>query len=300
MAGPFPKAIRKVGIFPLSFGFQGEKYIATFRERFAGWKVNYVMPEPATPEFRYMAATDEERARIFNSLLADESVDFLFALRGGFGAARTLPFIDWNMLLRRNIPVAGYSDMTAFIAAALSKGFKNGICGVMAESTFGTPNVSRRRLSQAVKAMRNCIEGKVISVPFNGKYTTLRTGCVKAPIMAGNLAVLEALIGTAWMPDLTGHVLVLEGIAQNAVDVDRALTHFRDCGILKSLAGLVFGTFSSCKDPEFLPELFREYSSCQSGPSFYGLPFGHEFPAAAIRIGVETEISVGEGGKVLF
>ena len=91
----------------LCFGFQAKKFQDAMLQRLDAWGVPYVMPKPRLPEFRYMAAPDEERARIFNDLLADESIDFLFALRGGFGAARTLKYIDWDLLLKRNIRLTG-------------------------------------------------------------------------------------------------------------------------------------------------------------------------------------------------
>ena len=118
-----------------------------------------------------------------------------------------------------------------------------------------------------------------------------------APITGGNLMVMDALVGTPWMPDLSGTILVLEGIKQNAVEIDRMLTQFRDCGILKTLAGLVFGTFSGCPDKQYLPELFREYSAEVPGPSFFGLPFGHDFPSAAFREGQPTTLEVTADGR---
>ncbi|MBQ7176598.1 MAG: LD-carboxypeptidase [Victivallales bacterium] len=299
MLNPFPASIRKVGIFPLSFGFQKQEYIDTLKQKFAELNVNYEMPEPQTPELRYMAADDEERARIFNSLLADETVDFLFAMRGGFGAARALPYIDWDLLLKRNIPVAGYSDMSAFLAGALSKGFKNGISGIMAECTFGC-KASEQQIEQSYASMRKCIEGKVLSVPYQGDYTTITQGQVTAPLMAGNLGVLQALIGTPWMPDLSGYVLILEDLSKPAVEIERAFNHFYQAGIFGVLSGIVFGSFSGCNDMACLSELFREYASYVKGPSFSGLPFGHIFPCAAIRLGVETTISVAPEGKVAF
>ena len=297
MKGPFPKNIRKVGIFPLCFGFQAKKFQDAMLERLDAWGVPYVMPKPRLPEFRYMAAPDEERARIFNDLLADESIDFLFALRGGFGAARTLKYIDWDLLLKRNIPVAGFSDMTAFLLAAYGKGFRNGICGVMAEATFGVVEPTPRHLAQAIRTMRQVVEGAPLATPCHGRRHALTPGKVTAPVTGGNLMVMDALIGTPWMPDLSGTILVLEGIKQNAVEIDRMLTQFRDCGILKSLAGIVFGTFSGCPDKHYLPELFREYSAEVPGPSFSGLPFGHDFPSAAFREGQMVTLEVTADGQ---
>ncbi len=300
MYSPFPQSIGKIGIFPLSFGRQEKLFYDNTLKRLEDWKVNYVMPEPVGGPLRYMAASDEERGGIFNSLLEDESIDFLLAMRGGFGAARALPYINWDLLLERNIPVAGFSDMTAFLIGALSRGYKNGICGVMAESTFGVKCSSKRKMTQAVNAARRCLEGCVVSVPYKNRYHALVTGKASGPVVPGNLTVMSSLIGTPWMPDMSGCILVLEGIANSAVNVDRMLCQFKSCGILGELAGIVFGQFTACPDDKYLPEIFREYSSFVRGPSFYGLRFGHVFPSAAIRVGQTATLEVDGDNHISF
>jgi len=300
MSKLFPESIKRVGLFPFSLGNQGEHFFSTALKRLDDWGVDYVCPEPRSPEYRYLAAPDEERARIFNTLLADESIGLLFAIRGGFGAARVLPLIDWELLLERNIPVVGFSDMSAFLLGAYGKGFKSGISGYMAESSFGDPRSTARQLAQGIKALRGAVEGKVISVPCKKRYTALKPGKVSAPVVPTNLMLLTSLMGTPWLPSLQGKILVIEGIGQDAISIDRALTQLVSAGILPELAGLVFGSFSNCDKKEYLPEIFREYSGIVDGPCFCGLQFGHEFPSTAIRVGSIAILSVAENGEVVF
>ena len=296
----FPDHIRKIGLFPLSLGTQGEEYLPTALKRLSDWGVEYVCPEPQGPQLRYMAASDQERARIFNTLLANEEIDLLFAIRGGFGAARALPYIDWDLLLKRNIPVVGYSDMTAFLLAAWKKGFTNAISGVMAESSFGDPKSTAEKLEQGASALHRCVAGETIATPFPPDFTGLRTGSVTAPVVPANQMLLASLIGTPWQPDLTGVILVLEGINEDAITVDRYLTQLKGTGMLEKLAGLVFGTFTNCAQEQYLPEIFREYAALVPGPSCYGMPFGHEFPASAIHVGHQATLTVTDGKNVEF
>ncbi|MCQ2396640.1 MAG: hypothetical protein MJ106_02960, partial [Lentisphaeria bacterium] len=66
-------------------------------------------------------------------------------------------------------------------------------------------------------------------------------------------------------------------------------------GFLEWAAGLVFGTFNTSEDEHYHPEIFRGFAEGVNGPSFYGLPFGHNTPSVAIRVGAEVTLSVENG-----
>jgi len=300
MSRLFPDNIRKVGLFPLSLGTQNPVYIPTVEKRLAAWKVDYVLSLPEGGEYRFLAGTDKARADSFNRLLADESIDLLFAIRGGVGAVRTLPYIDWELLLRRNIPVVGYSDMTAFLLGALKQGFRNGYSGKMAESSFGAPGTSKRMLGVCANTLCRCLEGTNISTPFKPHPKVLQAGKVKAPVVPVNLMLLISLIGTPWLPDLSGTILVVESIGQDAMQIERNLTQLQQSGILESLKGIVFATFTNCNYGKYLPEIFRDYAACVKGPAFYGFPFGHEEPASVIKVGATATLEVTRDGAVRF
>ena len=85
MSKLFPENIRKAGLFPLSLGDQGRDYFATALKRLDYMGVNFVVSFPEGGEYRFFAWRDRERAENFNRLLADDSIDLLFAIRGGVG-----------------------------------------------------------------------------------------------------------------------------------------------------------------------------------------------------------------------
>src|ERR1044072_6381516 len=46
----------------------------------------------------YLAGTDRQRAEDINALYADEAVRAVFAIHGGWGSARLLPYLDWKLI----------------------------------------------------------------------------------------------------------------------------------------------------------------------------------------------------------
>ena len=299
MSKLFPENIRKVGLFPLSMGDQGKDYFRTALRRLDEMGVRYVVSLPEGGEYRFLAGTDRARAASFNRLLADDSVDLLFAIRGGVGAARTLEFIDWELLFKRNIPVVGFSDMTGFLLPAWGKGFQNGIVGKMAESTFGG-DLTQEEIDRCARALHDCVAGKVVSPADNAPLQGVKPGSATAPVVPCCLLLLMSLIGTPWMPDLTGVILVIESIGTDVYQLERDLIQLEQCGILGSLGGLVFGTFSACGSPEYLPEIFRDYAAKVPGPVCSGLKFGHQEPGAVIRMGGRATLTVSGSGAVSF
>jgi muramoyltetrapeptide carboxypeptidase LdcA involved in peptidoglycan recycling len=80
--------------------------------------------------------------------------------------------------------------------------------------------------------------------------TVLRTGQATGPIFAACLRVLVGLVGTPLFPDLKGHILALEDIDERPYRIDRDLNQLFLSGALIGIVGIVFGSFSTCTDPD--------------------------------------------------
>ncbi len=78
----------------------------------------------------YMAGTDAQRASDLNEALSRKDIAGIFCLRGGFGAMRLLPLLDFNMIRQNPKPLIGYSDITALHTSI------NKLCGFV---TFHGP-----------------------------------------------------------------------------------------------------------------------------------------------------------------
>jgi muramoyltetrapeptide carboxypeptidase len=61
------------------------------------------------------------------------------------------------------------------------------------------------------------------------------------PSAAFNLAILTALTGTPWCPDLADHVLILEDVSEPLYRIDRMLFTIANATQLKGIAGLRLG-----------------------------------------------------------
>ena len=63
-------------------------------------------------------------------------------------------------------------------------------------------------------------------------------GRATGPLVVANLTVATHLLGTRFVPDLQGAILVLEDVGEAPYRIDRMLTQWRLSGILQQLAGM--------------------------------------------------------------
>ncbi|MEZ4551896.1 MAG: LD-carboxypeptidase [Desulfobacterales bacterium] len=85
------------------------------------------IPEGITGRYRYLAGTDQQRADVLNSLFADPGIKGIIAARGGFGAMRLLPLLDWDAIAGNPKLFMGFSDPTALISSPVCRA---GICAL--------------------------------------------------------------------------------------------------------------------------------------------------------------------------
>ena len=59
----------------------------------------------------FLAGTDRERLDDLHLFFSDKEIKGMFCVRGGYGAARLLPFIDFDLIAKNKKIFAGYSDI---------------------------------------------------------------------------------------------------------------------------------------------------------------------------------------------
>src|SRR3546814_3879230 len=99
-----------------------------------------LVPKPAPhllARYGYLAGKDDARAADINAMYADDSVRAVFAVRGGWGCARILPYLDYDLIRANPKLLIGFSDITALhMAFAARAGFAT-IHGPNAASSWG-------------------------------------------------------------------------------------------------------------------------------------------------------------------
>ncbi len=158
----------------------------------------------------YLAGSDEDRAADVNRQFEDSSVAGIVAVRGGWGCARILPLLDYQLIGRNPKILVGYSDVTALLLGIHSKtGLVtfHGPVGLGPWNSFTVDHFTR--------------------ILFEGQAAELSN----PKLLGGNLTVLSAIVGSSYLPDWNDAILFLEDTQENIYRVDRMLTQLAFAGI---------------------------------------------------------------------
>jgi muramoyltetrapeptide carboxypeptidase len=122
----------------------------------------------------------------------------------------------------------------------------------------------------------------------------------EGPLVVTNLTIATSLIGTPWLPDLRGSILVLEDTGEAPYRIDRQLSQWRATGLLDQLAGIGIGRFSWAED-DVLPgdfsmeEILLERLRPLGIPMVQQLPIGHGRPNMPLPIGRRAKLDGSSG-----
>lgn len=231
----------------------------------------------------YLAGSDEERAEDLNELLSDPQVDAVLCARGGYGTCRLLDLVDYDALRLDPKPLVGYSDITALqLAIAVRAGVVT-FSGIMATNRHDLGGAELDPFSEASlwQAIGDTPFPRVFAhaddvPPWEGQ----RVGRVTGPVYPVCLSLITSLLGTPYLPDLHGAILVIEDIGEDLYRIDRMLTQLRLAGILENLTALLVGVFNGKGDEEDaqmsvkVPALARAFTPPHV-PVASGIAYGH-------------------------
>lgn len=224
----------------------------------------------------YLAGDDDSR---WEDLHPPKPVPLMACARGGWGASRLLERgIQW-----KSGWLLGFSDVTALLWARLAAGIDGGIHGPLLTTLAAEPEWSQSRL-------RGLLFGEDIPA-LEGEIW--QGGLAVGQLVVANLTVASHLIGSKYIPDLSGAILILEDVGEAPYRIDRMLTQWRLAGLLQQIAGLGFGSFKDCQPSNHveaghtfqLEEVLKERSSDLPIPVLGHLPVGHLCGNAALPLG---------------
>ncbi len=242
----------------------------------------------------FLAGPDGIRIEEFNSALRHPEARALVCVRGGYGALRLLPYIDYEAVRRHPKLVVGYSDITALQLALYAKAGLPSLSGPMVAVEWDAPDEKSEALFWALA--RDGYTGPLAG-PSGETLEGVRSGQAEGVLLGGNLSLITRLIGTPYLPDLTGAILFLEEVGEEPYRVDGLLAQLKLSGILEKLGGLVLGGFTEWEpvhDRPFLPleEVLDHYLRDLDVPVARGLLYGH-FPVKnTLPIGVRAGLRV--------
>jgi muramoyltetrapeptide carboxypeptidase len=297
---PRVKAGDKVGLVsPATAAFETQAtriWIAALESM--GFEV--VLGEHYYERHGYFAGDDRARAADINTFFSDPTINMIFA-RGGWGAPRLLPLLDYDMIRDNPKVLLGYSDATALITAVHAKTGLVTFHGPSPLNNFSAQhfrrvvmNGERYTLSNPAFVTSNTL------VQTENLTQTIHSGKVTGPILGGNLSLLTAITGSGYLPDFEGAVLFIEDVDEAVYRVDRMMTELSLSGVLQKISGFVFGRCTECGPGNgfgslTMEEMIAEHIQPLGIPAFSGSMIGHIDEQFTLPLGIDVELDADAG-----
>ncbi|MCD0488951.1 LD-carboxypeptidase [Pedobacter sp. MC2016-14] len=254
-------------------------------------------------DFTY-GGRDEERMADFQLMLDDPEIKAIMCARGGYGLVRTIDGLNFKTFVKHPKWIIGFSDVTV-LHCHINRNF--GIASLhskMCNSFPGDWTKADPVQIATILSIRQALAGEDFkyTAPANALN---RLGRAEAPLIGGNLSIIETLAGTVSDLDTKNKILFIEDTGEYLYSIDRMLWNLKRTGKLSKLAGLIIGGFKVKQDDpneefgksvaEIILEKVKEYDY----PVCFDFPVGHQRNNIAIKCGVRHILMVENTGSTL-
>lgn len=246
---------------------------------------------------RFAGDDDTRLAAIHRA--AASGADVALITRGGYGLTRLLPRIEYKKVAKAvagGTKFVGLSDFTAFQNALLAKTGATTWAGPALGEDFGVEG-------EPDDIMQACFDdllsgqGEGTGWRLPAKEAAERPFETSGVLWGGNLAVVAALTGTPWMPQVQGGILFLEDVHEHPYRIERMLTQLLYAGLLQRQKAILLGQFTNYTpvphDKGYRLQTVVDWLRRQvKAPVFTGLPFGHVATKVALPVGAKLHLAI--------
>ncbi|UZK68192.1 LD-carboxypeptidase [Sphingomonas sp. S1-29] len=228
----------------------------------------------------HFAGNDALRAETFLKYANDPGFAAIWFARGGYGSNRILDVVMPGLgAAARAKTYMGYSDMGFVLGALYARGIGKPVHGPMA--------------TEATERNKGAPAGRALAWLVEQNRAALEPGLHGRPAAAFNMAILTAMLGTPWMPDLTDHVLILEEVGEAVYRIDRMMWQIADATQLRGIAGIRLGSVTAIPEgageAEFgdtLERIMLRWCRSMNVPYLGRAAVGHDATNTVVPFGV--------------
>ena len=248
------------------------------------------------------AGPPELRAGDLNNMFADPNIDAIFCARGGYGANRVLPLLNYDLIKENPKIFIGNSDITAYLTSITQKTEIITFHGPMLVSY--KHGFIEYNFDQMMKVLTST-ENIVINPPAEFDPHILKKGTAKGPLWGGNLSLVMNRLGTDGQINTTGCILLLEDLDEYLYSFERMLVHLQTADIFNNINGLIIGELIDMKDQESsfgksTDDIIMEICGTMDIPIVTNFPCGHGKYQATLPISLPIELCADETVKLKF
>lgn len=248
----------------------------------------------------YLAGTDQQRLDDLHSAFSDPNVQAIFCARGGYGSARLLEMIDYELIRQHPKIFVGFSDVTALQCAFLQQSGLVTFAGPM-------PSVDMREVfhpfaeKQFWQILMQQSHSYVLPMPNEQPPVPLKEGSAKGRLLPVNLTVAASLAGTPFFPQGDEWILFPEEVGEEPYRIDRSCTQLLlQKSWKQEVKAIVFGQCSAIPEGRSvtpqptLKTVLQDIIDRAGVPGCMNAPFGHVPLKWTIPFGVQAELTVAK------
>ena len=290
-----PKSIKEnstIGVVSPSYWLD-ENVLKNTAKFFTDIGYNIKISKSNSLQWGPFAGTPQERADDLHRMFADPKIDAVMCARGGYGANRVLPLLDYDLIRKNPKIFIGYSDITAYLTSITQK--TNLV-------TFHGPMLTTYKkswINYNYNLMKRVLTGENninIEPPESLKTRILKDGTASGPLWGGNMSLLINRLGTSDALNTNGVILFLEDIDEYLYSFERMLVQMRTSGMFDQINGLIIGKLEDIRDQEVrfgrnTDEIILDICGDLDIPIVSNFPCGHGKYQATLPISITTEIN---------
>ena len=289
-----PKAFQQnstIGIVSPSYWLD-ENVLKKTAKFFTDLGYNIEIGKSTSLQWGPFAGTPKERADDLHRMFIDPNIDAVMCARGGYGANRVLPLLDYDLIRKNPKIFIGFSDITAYLTSITQQ--TNLV-------TFHGPMLTTYKKSWIkynYNLMIRVLTGEKninIEPPESLKTRILKDGTASGPLWGGNMSLLINRLGTLDTLNTNGVILFLEDIDEYLYSFERMLVQMRASGMFDQINGLIIGELEDIRDREVrfgrnTDEIILDICGDLDIPIVSNFPCGHGKYQATLPISITTEI----------
>ena len=281
----------RIGVVSPSYWLK-KQYMEKTSKFFQDKGYTMVMGNSNSMKWGPFAGTPQERADDIHHMFSNPKIEAIICARGGYGANRVLPLLDYNLIRDNPKIFMGYSDITAYLTSISQK------TGLV---TFHAPmmvSFKKRFVDYNFQTMERILNGtpdfKIMS-PDSLPARILKPGIAMGPLWGGNMTLLINRLGTSESLDTDGVILFLEDLDEYLYSFERMLVQMRTAGMLDNIAGLIIGELHEFKDQDVAferntDEIVMDICGDLEIPIVSNFPCGHGTYQATLPISIPVEL----------
>lgn len=264
-------------------------------ELLSSWNLDSNIPPNILGEDLLCANSDEVRFALLKEALYSDS-KAIWCLRGGYGSMRLIPKLEQLTPPKTPKLFLGFSDITALHIFLQQK---------WGWQTFHTASVQQVVMnlvdSNSSEQVKDLLLGKLKKIEFTGlvPLNNAAKAMIKitAPIVGGNLTLVECSLATSWQLTTRQKILFLEDVNMPAYQIDRSLVHLQQAGLFDEVKALLLGDFigrDQERDAELIEKVLHRFANDLSVPVLKIANIGHGNRNYVLPLGMPATLKLAE------